>query len=153
VRFGAPPAGSLAAQQLLETRILTVAAPSYLARRGRPAHPSDLARHDCIDFRDPATGRPFAWEFRRGREVLPVAVSGALLVSDVDSMLGACAAGAGIAQVMALGTGDLLVQGTLVDLFPDWPDERFPLHALLPGRGRPSAKVRAFLALCADAGA
>jgi hypothetical protein len=32
-------------------------------------------------------GRPFAWEFRRGREVVPVAVSGALADSDVGAML------------------------------------------------------------------
>ena len=94
------------------------------------------------------TGRAFEWEFRRGREVLPVKTSGSLLVSDVDSMLGACVAGAGVAQVMALGARDLVARGLLVELFPDWPDERFPLYVLQPGRGRSTAKVRSFLDLC-----
>jgi DNA-binding transcriptional LysR family regulator len=149
VRFGdPPPTSTLVTRKLAETRILTVAAPAYLERRGRPGHPTDLATHDCIDFRDPVTGRPFEWEFRRGREVLPVETSGPLLVSDVDSMLGACVAGAGVAQVMALGASDLVARGLLVELFPDWPDERFPLYALQPGRGRSPAKARAFLDLC-----
>lgn len=149
VRFGEPPpASTLVTRKLAETRVLTVAAPAYLERRGRPAHPTDLSAHDCIDFHDPVTGRAFEWEFRRGREVLPVETSGPLLVSDVDSMLGACVAGAGVAQVMALGASDLVARGVLVELFPDWPDERFPLYALQPGRGRSAAKVRAFLDLC-----
>jgi DNA-binding transcriptional LysR family regulator len=152
VRFGDPPSTStLVTRKLAETRILTVASPAYLERRGRPAHPTDLSTHDCIDFRDPVTGRAFEWEFRRGREVLPVETSGPLLVSDVDSMLGACVAGAGVAQVMALGASDLVARGVLVELFPDWPDERFPLYALQPGRGRSAAKVRAFLDLCRSA--
>lgn len=152
VRFGEPPPGStLVTSKLAETRILTVAAPAYLERRGRPAHPSELSAHDCIHFRDPVSGRAFEWEFRRGREVLAVETTGPLLVSDVDSMLGACVAGAGVAQVMALGTSHLVARGALVEIFPDWPDERFPLYALQPGRGRAAAKVRAFLDLCRDA--
>jgi DNA-binding transcriptional LysR family regulator len=149
VRFGEPPpTNTLITRRIAETRILTVAAPAYLERHGRPTHPTDLSTHDCIDFRDPVTGRAFEWEFRRGREVLPVETSGPLLVSDVDSMLGACVAGAGVAQVMALGARDLVARGVLVELFPDWPDERFPLYALQPGRGRSTAKVRSFLDLC-----
>jgi DNA-binding transcriptional LysR family regulator len=146
VRFGdPPPANTLITRKLAETRILTVAAPAYLERRGRPAHPAELRAHACIDFRDPVTGLAFDWEFRRGREVLPVKTSGPLLVSDVDSMLGACVAGAGVAHVMALGTAHLIARGDLVELFPDWPDERFPLYVYYASRNHVSAKVRKFI--------
>ena len=40
---------------------------------------------------------------------------------------------------------DLLAQGKLIELFPDWPGERFPLYALHPSRHLPPAKVRAFI--------
>jgi DNA-binding transcriptional LysR family regulator len=60
-------------------------------------------------------------------------------------MVGACIAGVGIAQVMALGIQDLLDGGQLVELFPDWPNEKFPLFALYPSRTLPPAKLRAFL--------
>jgi DNA-binding transcriptional LysR family regulator len=56
-----------------------------------------------------------------------------------------CAAGYGIAQVMAFGVEPWLASGKLVDLFPDWPDERFPLYALYPSRQYVPAKTRAFL--------
>src|ERR1700739_2613742 len=76
VRFGEPEPSGLVARKLLETRILTCAAPSYLARRGTPQHPQDLGQHECLLFRDPVTGRPFAWEFHRDDEVIEVQVSG-----------------------------------------------------------------------------
>lgn len=150
IRFGHPPASSLVSRRLLETRILTVAAPAYLERRGRPRTPADLAGHACIQFLDPLTGRPFQWEFRRRGKTVPVETRGPLLVTDVGTMLGACLAGAGVAQVMALGVEELLKRGQLVELFPDWPDETFPLHALYPSRHHPAAKVRAFIDFCLE---
>ncbi len=95
VRFGEPPAGTFVARKLIETRVLTVASPAYLAAHGRPRHPSEIVRHACIDFYDAAHGRPYDWEFRRGREVLPIKLTARLLVSDSGTLLGACEAGAG----------------------------------------------------------
>jgi DNA-binding transcriptional LysR family regulator len=148
LRFGDPPVRGFTTRKLLETRILTVASPSYVARRGRPAHPRDLIDHDCIDYRDPVTGRPFEWEFRRGQEVVPATAPSRLMVSDVETMLRVCIAGAGIAQVMALGTQELLRSSRLIELFPDWPDEVFPLHAIFPSRHHRAAKVRVFTDFC-----
>jgi DNA-binding transcriptional LysR family regulator len=150
VRFGPPAVPSLVARKLLDTRVLTVAAPAYLTRHGRPATPPALVDHACIQFRDPASGRAFEWEFRRGEVVLPVATTGPLLVTDVGTMIGACRAGAGVAQVLALGVRDLLRDGSLVELFPDWPGESFPLYALHPSRHLPPAKVRAFIDFCRE---
>jgi DNA-binding transcriptional LysR family regulator len=147
VRFGEPEPSALVARRLLETRVLTCAAASYLTKHGRPAHPRELGRdrHECIHFVDPVTGRPFPWEFHRGRQKLRVAVSGRLTTNDAGTLLGACVAGHGVAQVFALGTEDLLRRGRLIELFPDWPDERFPLYAFHLSRHVPPAKVRAFL--------
>lgn len=144
LRFGPPPPASFTVRKLLETRILTVASPEYLAAHGRPAHPRDLGDHQCIDYRDPLTGRPFGWEFRRGEEVLPVQQRARLMVSDVETMIGACCEGAGIAQIMQLGAGDRLASGRLVELFPDWAGETFPLYAIYPSRLHRAAKVSAF---------
>lgn len=148
LRFGDPPIAGFTARKLLETRILTVASPAYVEAHGRPATPSDLLQHECIDYQDPTTGRPFAWEFRRRGEVLPVVPPARLMVSDVATMLGACLAGAGIAQVMALGTSHLIRSGELIDLFPDWPDEVFPLVAIYPSRQHRAAKVQVFTDFC-----
>ena len=145
LRFGEPPGGSLIARKLIETRILTVASPSYVSRHGRPKHPSEVASLPCIDFYDAANARPFEWEFRNKHEVLPVKPSSHLMVSDVGAMLSACEAGVGIAQIMQLGSRRLLAEGRLLDMFPDWPGELFPLYALFPSRQLRAAKVRTFI--------
>jgi len=147
VRFDQPAATSLVARRLLQTRILTCAAPAYFARRSRPRHPRDLAAgHECILFIDPRTGLPYDWDFHRGaRRIRRVPVRGRLVVNDVATALGACLAGHGIAQLMELGTEELRASGQLVELFPRWHDELFPLYAFHPSRHLPPAKVRAFL--------
>jgi DNA-binding transcriptional LysR family regulator len=145
VRFGQPEPSGLIARKLLETRILTCAAPAYLARHGEPRHPRDLARHECLLFRDPVTGRPFPWEFHRAGKVTQVNVSGRLVMNDLAAKLAACASGHGIAQTFELGLGPLLASGELRQVLTDWSDERFPLYAYHPSRRLPPAKVRAFI--------
>jgi DNA-binding transcriptional LysR family regulator len=145
LRFGEPPVGSFVARKLAETRVITVASPAYLKRHGRPRHPKDVETRECIDFYDAAHGRPYAWEVRRKKEVLPLRVKGRLLVSDSGTLLSACEAGAGIAQILEIGCGQLLRSGRLIELFPGWSDERFPLYAIYPSRLHRAAKVRAFI--------
>ncbi|HEV3018421.1 MAG TPA: LysR family transcriptional regulator [Burkholderiaceae bacterium] len=145
VRFGEPPSSSLVARKLIDTRMVTVATPDYLKRHGRPARPAELVNHVCIQVRNPVTGQPYAWEFQRGRKLLKVPTSGRLMLTEVGTILGTCLAGVGVAQIKALGIQEQLDRGQLVDLFPDWPDERLPLYALYPSRHLPAAKVRAFI--------
>ena len=57
LRFGPPPIVSRVSRHLLDTRVLTVAAP-LISRHGRPATPADLARHRCIQFRSPRRASP-----------------------------------------------------------------------------------------------
>ena len=145
IRFGAPPTGSFVARKLMETRVLTVASPAYLKTHGKPANPKELEQRDCIDFYNPANGRAYGWELRRKREVLNLRIKGRLLVSDSGALLDACEAGVGIAQLLEIFCAHSLAKRRLVQLFPEWSDERFPLYAIYPSRLHRAAKVRAFI--------
>lgn len=147
LRFGEPRASGLVARKLLDTAIVTVASPDYLARRGRPLRPQDLGggAHNCLEFRDPQTGRPYPWEFHKKRKKLIVETKGRLTVNDPSALLNACLAGSGVAQMLLLVAEPLIRDGLLVNLFSDWPDERFPLYAYHPSRHHMPAKTRAFL--------
>lgn len=147
IRFGPPSVSSLVCRRLYSPRVLTVAAPSYLAQRGRPNSPKDLVDdgHECIHAIDPASGRPFEWEFWRGNEKVKVAVKGNLTVTDAGTKIGACLAGYGIAQVIDLGIDMHLRAGTLEPVLRDWAGETFPLYVYYPSRSHVPAKVRAFI--------
>jgi DNA-binding transcriptional LysR family regulator len=150
VRFGPQPASSMSSRLLLHTRVLTVASPAYLKRHGRPKVPQDLAGHECLQYINPQDGRAFDWEFHRGKDVLVVDTRGRLTLTDGDALVRACVAGAGVAQMLALGFEPLIASGALVDLFPDWPGETFPLYAVRPSRRLPPAAVEAFLDFCTE---
>jgi DNA-binding transcriptional LysR family regulator len=145
LRFGEPPSSSLVARKLLETNTITVAAPAYIRKHGKPAAPSDLASHSCIQMRSPMTGQPLDWEYRRKGKTFPAKTSGRLFVTDFGTMLGACLAGAGVARFKASGVRDLVNKGQLIELLPEYSGDRYSLYVLYPSRHLPAAKVRAFI--------
>jgi DNA-binding transcriptional LysR family regulator len=147
LRFGEPHSSSLIARKLLDTAVVTVASPLYLAIHGRPSEPQELGNglHRCLEFRNPETGKPYPWEFRRKRKKLVVETNGRLTVNDPSALINACLAGSGVAQMLLLGAEHLLKEGRLVNLFPEWADERFPLYAYHPSRHHVPARTRVFL--------
>ena len=79
-------------------RFAAAAAPAYLDRRGRPAHPRELLGHACLRGRF-ASGAMAAWEFERDGEVVRVDPSGPLLVrlgGGSDLLVDAAIAGVGV---------------------------------------------------------
>jgi DNA-binding transcriptional LysR family regulator len=147
LRFGEPQSSSLVARKLLDTAVVTVASPRYLARFGHPGTPMALETdaHRCLEFRNPETGKPYSWEFHRKRKKLVVDTRGRLTVNDPSALFDACLAGSGIAQMLQIGAERFIANGELVNLSPDWPDERFPLYAYYPSRRNRPAKSRRFL--------
>ncbi len=150
VRFVDPPAASaLVARRLTDTPILTVASPSYIARHGRPKHPKDVAQHKRILFPNPLTSRPFEWEFRRGRELVEIRST----VTCWYPMPARCSMhawrGLGLPRYSSWGRRNWSAPKRLVNLFPDWSGERWPLYALYPSRRFQPAKLKAFVDFCA----
>lgn len=147
LHVGELPSSRLIAKRLLDTRVITVAAPAYLQKRGKVAHPRDLVgeKHALIDYRNPETGRPFQWEFHRGRKIVKVEPPEKLVVSDLVTLHRICLAGWGIAQVLEVAVRPMLASGALIELLTDWGDERFPIQAVYPSRTYIPPKLRVFL--------
>ena len=152
LRFGHPLPSSLVARKLFDTRVLAMASPAYLERFGHPTEPRELENtpHRCILFREPVTGKPFAWEFHQQRKQLIVKPQGQLTVNDPGTVYSACLAGLGIAQLFELGIEQYTSSNQLVQLFPEWSDQRFPLYAYYPSRHHVPAKTRALLSFVMD---
>ncbi|XYI02783.1 LysR family transcriptional regulator [Sorangium sp. So ce1128] len=145
VRFGLSEPSALKSRLLMRTRVVTCASPAYIARHGAPRRPIDVEKHECVLMRDPSTGSHFGWDFVRGKKVVPVNASGKLMVNGSGPLLAACLAGQGIAQLLELYARELVADGRLVQVLPEWAEETYPLYAYHHSAQLMAAKVRAFL--------
>ncbi|MGC8517963.1 MAG: LysR family transcriptional regulator [Steroidobacteraceae bacterium] len=103
-------------------RFAAAAAPAYLERRGRPAHPRDLLAHDCLLGRFESGAMP-PWEFERGGETVRIEPSGPLLVSigsATELALSAALQGLGIVYLFEDWLRPHLASGALVPLLESW---------------------------------
>lgn len=123
-----------------------VASPDYLAWRGRPSTPQDLAAHDCIlDTNRRDTRR---WAF--GRPPVPVVVQGRFRVNSARAAVELAAAGQGLAYAPRFAAQAALEAGAVVPVLADWPGEEGQLSAVwLEGRVLPR-KIRALIDFAAE---
>jgi DNA-binding transcriptional LysR family regulator len=147
VRLGFPEPSALIARRLAQYRIFTCASPKYLREHDHLRMPRDLEkqRHECIHFRDPVTQLPFPWEFHQGKKVITISAQGRLVVNDAQVHLEACLAGLGVAQMLELTSAPFIKGGKLINLFPTWSDELFPLYAYHSSNRLVPLKVRTFI--------
>lgn len=127
-----------------ELRFLAVVAPAYVRDFGRPLIPDDLRNHRCIRQRLPS-GKRYRWEFEKHGQEVTIDVPGTLTLDDNDLMIGAAAAGLGIADVPENLAYDLLVAGDLVTVLEDWCPPFSPLMLYYPGRRHVPSALRAFV--------
>ena len=134
------------ARRLGWTALITCAAPAYLAARGRPEHPSDLAGHRAVIPARRDEDSFARWNFVRGMERQEVDVPAVHVARDGVGIADAAAGGAGLAQIYDLAAGPFIEVGALEVVLPGWSSGRKPVNAVLPGRRNVPAKVRLFLA-------
>ncbi len=143
LRIGELGDSSLVATRVGNVRTLVCAAPGYLARRGTPARPADLARHDCIAFTGLAGSRE--WPFQIGRKRHMIAIHARLVVTTAEAAIEAAIAGVGVTRVLSYQVAAAIKERRVRPLLRDFEFEPIPVHlAHLSGRLIP-AKLRAFL--------
>lgn len=125
-------------------RFPVVGSPAYLAERGRPAAPADLAQHACIRVRR-ANGSLAPWQVRGNLEPMPVAVSGPLIVSDYPAAMGGAEAGVGLAQVPEPLAMAAMADGRLEEVLTAWSPSTEGVFLYFPARAQVMPKLRAFI--------
>lgn len=129
------------ARRLAVVRRLVVAAPTYLSKRGTPATPGDLARHDCI-VQHGLFGRE-SWRFTHNNTVTSVDMRARLWINSAPGVLAAAVAGMGVALATSVMAGEELLSGRLIEILPTYKLDPAEVFAVFPAGPRPSAKVRA----------
>ncbi|MDB5885171.1 MAG: transcriptional regulator, LysR family [Polaromonas sp.] len=149
IRHTNTPPETHVAWVLCETRSQLAASPQYLARRGMPSHPSELAAHDCLLYLRSSQagswtfvrsnagqnqGKPAAAEVERVR----VQVSGSLKANNSEVLRDALLAGLGIGLLPDFSLAPPAASGdppALVQVLPDWQVQGFfgeRIYALRP---------------------
>ncbi len=153
--------GDFVAHHLAQARVLLCATPGYLRQRGRPAHPSDLARHALLltlmpGLMSSATAGTMAGAMANPMRnaVLTHATGSTATVQASDALLrstsaelchAAALAGLGIVALPSFAVHQELEQGRLEPVLPDWHLFDVSVHACLRSRRQVPAAVRATL--------
>ena len=143
LRIGELPDSSLLARKVGTVRRVLVASPEYLAERGTPRRPEDLAKHDVIAFTGLMQGRK--WRYGEGGKTHELALNPRLEVNDAWVGLRAAERGQGITIALSYMIVDALAAGTLVLVLDEFAPRAIPVQLVIPASRVISAKVRSFL--------
>jgi DNA-binding transcriptional LysR family regulator len=143
IRIGALPDSSLIARRIGEIRQVICASPGYLAKRGAPKAPHDLADHDCVSF--VGFSNADTWDFPIDGSTVAVPVHSRLVVDAAEAVLDAGLAGAGIIRLFSYHVADAVREGHLTTVLEPFEPPPQPVNIVYLGGGLLPLKVRAFI--------
>jgi DNA-binding transcriptional LysR family regulator len=146
IRIGGLPDSSLVARRFARSSMIACAAPSYLAEKGRPSSPSALRQFDRLAFSRATSAGDWSFTDKSGR-TYKVEGPVRLLADNVEMLLAAALAGAGIVYGPTFILGEPVASGALEQLLANYATESLGIHAVYPSARLVSAKVRRFIDL------
>lgn len=144
IRSGEVPDSRLTSRLLGDYRMLAVAAPSYLAEHGTPLRPEDLAKHACILFRFPNTGKLQRWPLRQDGVEADFQLPTSMVCNNLEARICFAVQGIGIAYLPDFAIRDWLDSGQLVPLLEDC-SEVGTFRIMWPSGRHPTPKLRVFI--------
>jgi DNA-binding transcriptional LysR family regulator len=144
IRTGYLEDSSLIARHILDSQWVVCASPSYIARNGKPLIPTDLVKHNCLQYAYQTTGAG-EWQFIRegqGDSKYIVRVSGSFSTDNATALRKAALGGHGIAYVPRCLVYHDIRNGQLVDLFPDIVGKKLGIYAVYPFTRQPPNKIK-----------
>ncbi|MCJ2097049.1 LysR family transcriptional regulator [Methylobacterium sp. J-072] len=143
IRIGDPGPPHLKMRPLGQLRRGVVASPAYLARRGLPQTPEDLAEHDCVVRTFGPEGD--AWPLTIDGTVARIPVRGVFRCNDAASANAAVVAGAGLGLAPLWQIQEDLDQGCLKVVLSAFEPPPVPVQAVWPGAAGTPVRTRLFV--------
>lgn len=143
IRITQPDDPNLIVRRIGRSQVMIVASPDYLARRGAPATPADLASHACMGF-SPLHWR-HEWRFTAKKRFMAVPISPILLTNSAESLRAAAVAGLGLTPMPNWAATDLIAGGEVVQVLEDWQAPEMGIFAVYPSNRLITPKVRRFV--------
>ena len=148
IRIGRMPESSLVARKLAPVRLVVCGARDYLAVRGIPETPEELADHECLRYS--LSSDSGQWRFRRGDETHEVKVTGSFLANNGEAIRLAALAGRGLALQPTFIVGNDIREGRLQRVLQDYEVDPMGVYAVYAHRKYLSGKVRTFVDYLGD---
>ena len=149
VRIAHLPDSSLTAVPVGAVRRVVVASPDYLARRGEPHAPADLAQHDAVGFsQDGGANAP--WVFYRNGERELAEPRMQLIANAGEVGIDAAIRGLGLARALAYQVDADVLAGRLKIVLDEFEPVPIPVHIVYVAGRKAPAKVRAFVDFAAE---
>ena len=142
VRIGALNDSTVLARKVGTVRRVLVASPTYLAKAGIPATPSDLSEHTLIV--GPAGRNSEAWSFRKNGTSTSIRTQGRFIIDATEAATAAAVAGLGICSTGERSILSELRSGALVRVLPDWETGSSDINVIVPAGRVAKASARAF---------
>jgi DNA-binding transcriptional LysR family regulator len=142
IRYGKLADSGLLAKTLTMVHRIAVAAPGYLALHGTPQHPRELSQHQCLTYQLLGK-RHVDWQFSETNTApFNVTVNGRRNADDADIAQQWCLNGHGILYKSHIEIQADLIDGRLIQLFPEFNKATVPLNAVLPSNRFVPERVR-----------
>lgn len=140
VRIGRLADSSLVASRLGDSRMVTCAAPAYLARYGEPLHPAQLAAHRCLHLSSVTT--PGIWWYQEDGKPVDVEVHGPLRGNSIAMACQAAQQGVGIVFGPTFVLGPLIKAKKLKPILREFESRPLDINALYLSNRLLQNKVR-----------
>lgn len=146
LRVGALGDSSLVARPLGWLRQLNLASPEYLRVHGVPQSLEDLAGHRLIHYASVLGQRSAGFEYvDAAGQACSLPMAGTLTVNNSEAYEAACLAGAGLVQVPVPGLSELVAQGRLVEVLPQFQAPPLPVSLVYAHRRQLPQRVQVFM--------
>ncbi|PSW44368.1 LysR family transcriptional regulator [Photobacterium leiognathi] len=137
---------SLICKRIYSSRICTVASPEYLAKHGRPIHPTELSSHHCFCYSNLKKSNVWDYMDKAGNQT-SVDVHQRIRSNNTEMSLALVFNGDGIIRLPEFYIEQQIKTGELILLFEDYVFPMVDVYALYPTRKHLASKVRCFLDL------
>lgn len=145
VRTGEPADSRLSARRLGEFQMMLVASPAYLAQRGTPQRPADLAEHSCLHYRYPNTGKLEVWPLRIAPDGPELQLPTSMICNNIETRVCFALQGLGIACLPDFAIRDVIADGRLHTVLDKYVQRTGAFHVLWPSGRQASPKIRVFI--------
>jgi DNA-binding transcriptional LysR family regulator len=144
IRLARMQDSSFTLRKVAEIDRVLCASPGYIERRGAPATPDDLPRHDCLLLRFPGS-QQFRWNLDFRGESIALPVEGPVDADDGGVLTQWALDGLGIVMKPAFEVADHLASGRLVEVMPEARPQSVTLGLLYPSRRMLPPRVKTFI--------